>query len=242
MDRKFDWVPRHDPRSRLYSLREVIPRGVPRREKLWKPGLILDQGSEGACVGFGWTAEALASPVRVDLTRLKFPHARTADPTKFAQYVYRSAKLIDEWAGENYEGTSVLAGAKVMENVGLLKGYRWAFSLEEVTDALMLRGPVVIGIPWYDSMYETDGRVLKVDGQVVGGHCLLVIGYKPNVPEFGNGPGYWLQNSWGPLWGHQGLALINSVDLYLLLRQDGEACTPVYRSYGRIAPQLVRNA
>ncbi len=219
-------------------MRSITPKGIPRRDRLWKPGPILDQGYQGACVGFGWAAEAFASPVRVDLHRAKAIVPQ--DPTDFAQWVYRQARKIDEWEGEDYDGTSVLAGAKIMQGAGFLKQYRWAFTMDEVIDALMIRGPVVIGVWWYDGMYDTRGRILEVGGEVVGGHCLLVVGYKVHVEEFGGEPGFWLQNSWGDSWGQEGLALISKTDLAYLLGQEGEACIPFYRSYGRIPPQLVR--
>ncbi len=235
---KLDWHPHHDARSRKYSVRAVTPVGITRRNVLWKPGPILDQGYEGACVGFGWTAEALGSPVRVDLKRAKAVVPQ--DPEEFARWVYSHAQKIDEWDGEDYDGTSVLAGAKVMQGAGFLNQYRWAFSMGELTDALMIRGPVVIGTYWYENMFDAPNGILTPGGEEVGGHCLLVIGYKQNAPELGGENGFWLQNSWGKDWGKGGLALIREYDLAWLLAKDGEACVPFRRSYGRLAPQLVR--
>jgi hypothetical protein len=190
--------------------------------------VILDQGAEGACVGFGWTGEALASPIRVNLQRVKADVPRT--PDSFARWVYRSAQEIDEWPGKDYEGTSVLAGAKVMNGVGLLKEYRWAFNIEEVTQAVCRRGPVVIGIPWYSGMYDAPAGILTPSGYLVGGHCLLVVGYR--VGHFNGEDAFILQNSWGPDWGINGLAYIRKSDLANLLLDMGEACSPTMRSYG----------
>lgn len=225
-----DWQPRHDPRSKNFPVAAVLRTSIRRRNKLWHVGPILDQAAEGACVGFGWTAEALARPVAARLGLMKAATPR--DPQEFARYVYRTAQKNDEWAGEDYEGTSVLAGAKVMQRVGLIRQYRWAFNVEQVADAVLANGPVVIGVPWYEGMYEAPNGVLKVRGSLVGGHCLLVVGYRVKDYRLGGEDGFVLQNSWGESWGDKGLAIIKKSDLALLLKDDGEACVPVSRSYG----------
>jgi hypothetical protein len=63
----------------------------------------LDQGKEGACVGFAWSHELAAYPVRVEV-----------DDEFARSKIYAEAQKIDEWPGEAYHGTSVLAGAKVV--------------------------------------------------------------------------------------------------------------------------------
>ena len=227
-----NWVPRFDERSRAYPIRELLRPTLVRKDRLWRPGQILDQGREGACVGFGWTAEALGSPVRVDLLWMKIDAPK--EPNAFARNVYHQAQKIDQWEGEAYSGTSVLAGAKVMSSLGLLKQYRWAFSIDDVIDTVVSRGPVVIGIPWYYGMYTAPNGILKVSGSKVGGHCILVVGYKVSDPAFGGEDSLILQNSWGEGWGNKGLARIRKSELAELLKNGGESCVPVQRSYGRL--------
>lgn len=227
--RKLDWRPRFDERSRNFPISAVVRKTVRRKNKLWKVGPILDQGTEGACVGFGWTAEALATPVAVNLSKVKARVPRQPQP--FAQYVYKFAKTIDEWEGENYDGTSVLAGAKSMQTFSLLKEYRWAFSMDEMVDGLISKGPVVLGIPWYEGMYEAPNGVLKVSGDNVGGHCILAVGYRVASPKAGGKDTVILQNSWGTSWGINGLAEIEVSELAKLLA-EGEACLPIKRSFG----------
>jgi hypothetical protein len=228
-ERVLDWRPRFDPRSRDYPIRATIERreAIPQRRQ-WRHGLILDQGREGACVGFGWTAEALATPVRVPHHRLASGH-----PDRFARDVYAEAKTRDPWPGEAYEGTSVLAGAQTMTARGLIREYRWAFGIQDAVDAILTVGPVVLGIEWRQGMYEAPGGVLKSTGAVVGGHCLLAIGRHPQVEALGGVPGVLLQNSWGTSWGVDGLAWIAEAELGRLLAAGGEACVPTRRSYGR---------
>ena len=227
--RKLDWRPRFDERSRNFPISAVVRKTVRRKNRLWKVGPILDQGQEGACVGFGWTAEALATPVAVNLSKVKARVPRQPQP--FAQYVYKFAKTIDEWEGEDYDGTSVLAGAKAMQTFALLKEYRWAFSIDEMIDGLISKGPVVLGIPWYEGMYEAPNGVLKVSGENVGGHCILAVGYTVSSQKLGGKPSVTLQNSWGKEWGINGLAEIEVSELEKLLK-DGEACMPISRKFG----------
>lgn len=230
---KLDWVPRHDPRSRDYPIRAVTGP-VRRRSKRYTPGVTLNQRSEGACVGFAWTGEALATPVRVDLSRLAHRPANIAAPESLARWIYREALKIDEFEGEEDEGTSVLAGAKIMKNqLGTVKEYRWAFNIDELVDGIISTGPAILGIPWYYGMYEAPGGVLDVSGDIVGGHAIAAIGYSMNDPRLNGENGVILRNSWGPDWGDGGTAIISETDLAGLLAQRGEACIPTRRSYGR---------
>lgn len=226
----FDWVSRHDERSKKYPIRtEVSP--IKPRNKLWVPGPILDQGSEGQCIGFGWAAEALATPVRVDINKIKVNTPR--EPNAFASFIYNTAKTLDETPGEDYEGTSVLAGAKAMQSLNLLIEYRWAFSIDDIVLALMTTGPVVLGLDWTESMYEAPQGILVPTGRTVGGHCILAIGYQTASSSLQGEPGIILQNSWGESWGNKGTAIITPFNLYTLMKYDGEACVPFKRSYGR---------
>jgi hypothetical protein len=230
VDRILDWVPRHDPESENYPIRGAVRKAIRISSRAWKPPHPLDQGREGACVGFGWTHEALSTPIAVRFERA--PKVGMTDPDAVARRIYREAQRIDEWAGESYEGTSVLAGAKVMKSMGLLKEYRWAFSVEDVVAALLTTGPVVLGVPWYESMYEAPGGIVEVGGDMVGGHCLLARAVAAKGRIFPDERAIGWLNSWGPEYGENGLAWIPESKLAWLLRQDGEACVPFRRSYG----------
>jgi hypothetical protein len=234
-ERTLDWVPRYDERSRDFAIRTTInARGapVPDTARLWRPGFVLDQGREGACVGYGWTGELIGAP-RPD------PYVLLSGATNFAKQVYRGAQRIDEWEGENYEGTSVLAGAKVVRDLNLIGSYRWAFSIEDVRDALITTGPVVIGVNWYSGMYDTDRNgIVRVSGDLVGGHCLFLYEYHPRkrLPGdwFGRHRVFRWRNSWGPSYGHDGSGYIHWNDLKRLLAEGGEACVPIDRKTVRL--------
>jgi hypothetical protein len=225
-ERTFDWKSYHDERSKQYGIRSLIGKTkITPQRVMWQEGTVLDQGSEGACVGFGWMAEILAKPVAPD----KQPSAILGN--KIANSYYKRAKEIDEWPGEDYEGTSVLAGAKTVKEQGLIKEYRWCFSVEDIRDAVITEGPVVIGIPWRKNMYSTaNNGLVNATGSVVGGHCITITGYDPAFKI--NGKSHevfrW-RNSWGTDYGVNGSAYIKAADLSRLLKDNGEACVPIGR-------------
>ncbi len=224
LDPRLDWAPRHDPRSRGYGVAEVLPpiRAV---KRCWKPGVALDQGHEGACVGFAWAGELAASPQRAALV-----------DNLFARRIYAEARRVDEWEGEDYEGTSVLAGAKVLRSWGWIGEYRWGFSVEDLRDAILTLGPAVIGIPWLSGMYAPrPSGLLDVSGSQVGGHALLVTGYHSGMRVKGEGWAdrhevFTLRQSWGEDYGKGGNVLIRAADLAELLADDAEICIPLHRN------------
>lgn len=215
--RILDWQSRHDPRSRDHAIREAI-RPVPRNtSRFWTPGPILDQGAEGACVGMACAGEAAASPQRLRGVDFAYAHAW-----------YKRAQVLDGEPGEAYSGTSVLAGMKVGVERGLWDGYKWAFGIADVVQALLQLGPVVIGVDWHEAMYETrrDGEVI-VDGPLVGGHAILLTGYSPSYGRLGETVRW--TNSWGPTYGKRGNGYIRAGLLAELLADNGEAAIPVGR-------------
>lgn len=228
---RLDWISQHDPRSLNYPIRPLLAARAKRSKVLWRHGGVLDQGAEGACVGFAWTGEALASPVRVNLAMTEW----NGSATDMARDVYHGAQRVDEWEGEGYDGTSVLAGAKVMQQRGFIIGYRWCFTTADVAQAVLQQGPVVLGIPWLDGMWSPNGfGELIPSGGIAGGHAILCDGYDPEK-KLGNSPQkmFHLTNSWGAGWGVDGGAWIRGAALEYLLGQEGEACVPMGRSYSR---------
>ena len=238
--RTFDWRPVFDERSKEYGVRKLLgTKPIEKQAIFWSEGTVLDQGSEGACVGFGWMAEVIASPMQPD-----------EQPTEYlgnslAQFYYEEAKKIDEWPGEDYSGTSVLAGAKVMKRQGFISEYRWCFSIEDIMDTIVKRGPVVVGVPWYSSMYKTNSSGLtSISGNKVGGHCLVITGYDPAM-KIGSQTleVFRWRNSWGKEYGKNGSGYIKVSDLRRLFEEGGEACVPVLRNKPILTypPRTVRN-
>ena len=215
-----DWRSRHDERSLRYGVADLLDWDAPLHNKTWARGPILDQGEEGACVGFGISGEFAAKPVPV-------PHVTNA----FALELYREAQRNDEWPGEDYSGTSVLAGMKAAVAAGYYSGYHWCFDVDQIARTVVQLGPVVIGVPWSSGMYATGpGGVVQLGGTPVGGHCLVVTGYRTDY--LGQGPCFQWVNSWGKGYGINGRGFIRQPDLAELLAHTGECAVP----HGRRIP------
>jgi hypothetical protein len=227
-DPRLDRIPQFDERSRDYPIRALVPEEKPLRSRGWSCPIWLDQGQEGACVGFSWSHELAATPVKVE-----------GVDDEFARGIYKDAQKVDEWPGEDYSGTSVLAGAKTVSTRGYMGEYRWAFGVDDALRALGYQGPVVVGIPWYASMFEPrPSGLLEVTPGGGGGHAILVRGVslKSNLPgEEGPMPVVRLRNSWGKSWGVNGDCYIRVEDFDALLQAEGDCCVPVVRQDGPTA-------
>lgn len=237
-DQRLDCVRQVDIRSLAYPVQGALDaeaKKVP-RSRTWRLDVRLDQGSEGACVGFGWTHELAASPVAI----------KEANATFARKEVYWEAQKIDEWPGgaypgasPQYEGTSVLAGAKVVKRLGFIDSYRWALSPKDLVAAVGHLGPAVIGVDWYEGMFDTDADgFIHPTGQIRGGHCICVVGVKV-VKKDRNKPSTYsnldplrthfvLVNSWGKNWGEGGACKLALIDL-MKLWPGGSFCLPLGR-------------
>lgn len=208
-DRTFDWKPNPDPRQADYPLTALLATEPSRFYRYHQVGgPVLNQGREGACVGHGVTAAVQTSPLSVDLV----------DPQRTAFGMYYGSRRIDQWEGEDYSGTSVQAGCKLAQELGFARSYWWCKTVEDVAQAVLTHGPVVIGVPWLQSMFRTDENgTVTVSGEKVGGHCLLITGYNRTRGVF-----RW-RNSWGLGYGIRGDAWITVDDYATLFAQGGEA-------------------
>jgi hypothetical protein len=210
----------YDEASKGYRIRKVIGDSIPLKKRIWKPGPnVLDQGREGRCVIFGWGNELAASPHRYKIT------------DEWCNQHWPLVVAKDREMGNDYpDGASVLAGAKTMQMLGNVKSYYWGFGIDDVLQYISRRGPVVLGINWYSSMYETDNLgLVTVEGELVGGHCILAHGVWPKHPLFETDVVVWT-NSWGSTYGINGVGYIPTVTLSRLLKEDGEACMPMDQS------------
>lgn len=237
-DRRLGRLPQFDERSRAFGIRETLPALIKPRSYTWSCPVWLDQGNEGSCVGFSIAQEAAARPVKVkDITN------------SVGREIYHRAQTLDPWEGEDYEGTSVLAGIKAAKERGWYGEYRWAFGLNDLILALGYKGPAVLGINWYSSMSRPDASgLIKISGNVDGGHAIMANGVKivwltgttedqkfsPNWLSFVDKSKSFarLHNSWGEDWGIFGDCFIGFNDLDRLLHEQGEGVIPTHRGFG----------
>lgn len=203
-----------DPRNwRMENFRRVGMRTAGRQ--LWSNPIQLDQGAEGACVGFGWTGKLNSAPRIHEFNNL------------YAHGLYKQAQSLDPWAGDSYEGTTVLAGAKAVRSRGFIQAYAFSANVETIAQFVLNYGPVVIGVDWFTGMDRVDSNgFIHVKGEERGGHCVVIDGVtwnyrnvEPNRFRF--------RNSWGKSWGFNGRGRISATDLQTLLSRNGDACTSV---------------
>lgn len=233
MNKGLGRVPYFDERSRLYAA--VSPTDTrPYISKGWTCDVYNDQGQEGACVGFAWTHELAARPrmIRRDAS--------------FALGIYSRAKFLDPWPGEDYDGTAVLAGCKAVMELKNSQGlpyydsYRWAFGIQDLLRVISYAGPLVLGINWYNDMYEPDAAgYISPTGGIAGGHAILakaqrIVRLDKTLPATYDNldldqSHVRLHNSWGRGYGMSGDAFITVRNLDYLLQEDGEACIAVGR-------------
>lgn len=204
-----------------------------------RAGLILDQGQEGACTGFGLAAV-------VNFLRWRKAGYPSALPGVSPRMLYTLARRYDEYAGDDYEGSSCRGALKGWFHHGVCPEADWPYSdanprfgyveraaetslgvyfrvaLSSITDlqaAIQEVGAVFVSAfthaGWAAVPRSTRRRAPK-------GHAdLPVIAWdgRPSA-EFGhafalvgfNRQGFVIQNSWGPSWGAGGFAVLRYDD------------------------------
>lgn len=101
------------------TLARLLPRYV-------KAGLVLNQGSEGACTGFGLACVA---------NYLLFVrHLEQKQRGRFvsvsARMLYELARRYDEWPGEQYDGSSCRGAIKGWHKHGVCSGEHWPYEFD----------------------------------------------------------------------------------------------------------------
>lgn len=203
-----------DPRDEAFPMQSILPRETPGRTyRYWWPGGWWgDQGSTPQCVAYSWLHWLHDGPVT---------HERKP-PFVPPVNLYKDAQAVDQWPGTNYDGTSVRAGAKILQSLGVIESYTWAWDLDTMIHALLTTGPVVVGTWWYtDMFYPDDKGWLKVGGSRSGGHAYLLNGVNVEQEKLR------LKNSWGRGWGDNGDAWISFKDMARLIREQGEVCLAI---------------
>lgn len=199
-----------DERDRKFLMSSQPIPEPDRTWRYWTPGPVMDQGSRPHCVGYSAAQFCYTSPIRT----------RGVDPTT----IYRRAQLLDEWEGTSYDGTSVRAGLKVLQEQGRIERYLWAYSAATVARWLLTTGSVMLGTLWSSGMTNPDKHgIAHPTGSLQGGHAFLCIGVNLHTGLFR------CVNSWSERWGQRGRFWLLGEDLELLLDQHGEAAAAIER-------------
>ena len=203
-------------------------------------GLILDQGREGACTGFGLACV-------INYLRWRSGGMPRKLESVSPRMLYQFARRYDEYEGENYDGSSCRGALKGWYHNGVCLESRWSYAAGD--DALPLSGwdsdaiERTLGVYYridpqaitdlqaaiqevgaiYVSSYTHKGwDTLKTSAKPPTSHASLpVIDYDGKPSRSGghafalvgfNRVGFVIQNSWGKNWGAGGFAVIGYVD------------------------------
>ena len=230
-ERVFDVRPdTMDFRDLMYTPTLIeVPTHIPLGEFLEYEVPILNQGSEGACTGFG-----LATVANYLLLRRRvLPDKVPVSP----RMVYEMARRYDEWPGEEYSGSSARGAMKGWHKHGVCADNEWVYHLgpddkKGLTDArtsdaqhrplgayfrvnhtdlvAMHSAIAEVGVLYATASVHEGWRNVTADGEIrqsptlLGGHAFAIVAYDDQ--------GFWLQNSWGPTWGRGGFARISYDD------------------------------
>lgn len=204
-----------DPRDANFKFSNVVKDRPQISEKnWWSDGWWGDQGISPHCCAYAWLHVIEDGPVIQD--RLPNYRSPIIKPEKF----YNQCKLIDGLPGK---GTTIRAGAKVAQDLGLVSEYRWAKSIQDVVDALTLFGPVIAGTHWYKDMDRPTRGVMRASGELISGHAYVLNGVNLITKQFR------IKNSSGKNWGDRGYGYISFSDFDKLLRDGGEVVVPFER-------------
>jgi hypothetical protein len=220
-----------DFRDLMYTPTLVeVPTHVPLSDYKKYRVPILDQGSEGACTGFGLATVANYLLLRRRVVPDKVP----VSPRMF----YELARRYDEWPGEDYSGSSARGAMKGWHKHGVCTEAMFPYKPAKKSDPLgltdartsdALHRPLgayfrvnhqdivamhsalaEVGVLYVTCTVHTGWDGVGADGlitqssTITGGHAFAIVAFDEH--------GFWLQNSWGTSWGRRGFARISYDD------------------------------
>ena len=216
---------------------KIVHQFLPRYVKL---GLVLDQGREGACTGFG-----LAAVVNyLRWTKLSYPtHMDPVSP----RMLYEYARRYDEYEGEDYQGSSCRGALKGWYQHGVCLANDWEYSddrvvspkygfahrarehtlgvyyrvdigsLTDLQAAIVATGAVFVSAFTHAGWDTLPSRSKPPQGHAdlpvidFDGHPSVSNGHAFALVGF-NGTGFVIQNSWGNQFGYGGFAVLSYAD------------------------------
>ncbi len=196
-------------------------------------GMILDQGKEGACTGFG-----LAAVINYLLWQRQLHVKSEAHPRNSfrvsARMLYNLARIYDEFEGEDYEGSSCRGAMKGWHRHGVCKERTWPYipgdtrgpetswsqeavqnplgayyrinkeSIVDMQSAIKEVGAIYCSATIHEGWWLDTSDTLRV---IEPGNA-KVGGHAFAIVGY-NAEGFIVQNSWGSSWGFCGFAIMS---------------------------------
>ncbi len=200
-----------------------------------KNEMILNQGKEGACTGFGLAAVInyllWRNGLKANKEKLNIDYMKKIKVS--SRMLYNMARIYDEWEGEDYEGSSCRGAMKGWHKHGVCKELTWPYiadnnsspsenwANEAIQNPLgayyrINKNSVVdmqsaikeVGAIYCSAMVH-EGWWLKESKQLpIIEHNTKKIGGHAFAVVGYNADGFIVQNSWGDKWGFHGFAVV----------------------------------
>ena len=209
-----------DPRNRNYPY-----RATPVRKSITHAaGAPISDQVGNSCVGY--TCLDTVNYAKFSPNRKQINHNTKFLPNSAGLTFYSIATRLDTFP-DTYpptdSGSTVLAGAKALQQFGLIPSYRWAFSFDDFLAAIEQQ-PVMVGTLWTDGMMDPDKTgLIRPTGNLAGGHAYSVRGVNFSRELLR------IRNHWTSGWGIKGEAFVSFTDMAWLLSQQGEVMVPAVR-------------
>lgn len=186
----------------------------------------LNQGNTGTCTEHGILQHMMCDPM---------PTPRDLLPPQFS--LYDKACTLDAFPQNDRAndpartfGTTSDAIARAAREAGLIDGWVWAQSMDEILQWYATKGPMCFGLDWSGSFNRVDDEgFIVTDGRYTAGHFFASNGYdvsgKTHARKYAN-----CLQSWGDGWGINGefkIELDLLEDLVFTRRGDALAAVQV---------------
>lgn len=152
---------------------------------------VRDQGATSMCVCYTLTSI------------LDFLHnSLTGESKKFNNYPLET--LYNQRINKNVDGMQIKTALKYLRHTGLngqkIANYAMCKSILSAKQAIVMNGPLAIGLP----VYSNDTSFWKYGDKLMGGHAVTLVGYTKD--------GFILRNSWGYDYGKNGHSVLSYSD------------------------------
>ena len=188
---------------------------VPPSFKLTSLGAVLDQGDKPWCVAYGSATLKMQQEFKEHKKFYSF------DP----EWLYTECKKLD--GSPNTDGTYIRVALKIIQDSGYLaRAERYKLksdtyfkidryvrltSIQQIKEAIYHVGPVVFGITVDESIYSPNrlGVIPEPDeSKVIGGHCMVAVGWDDNKKCDNSRGAVLVKQSWGTNYGNSGFIWI----------------------------------